>query len=59
MKSAVGQGGLANGEGLGCAGRLQLLAEFISNLKLSTPGRVIADMEGEKIVISKTEEDNK
>ena len=41
------------------AGRLQLPAEFISDLKLSTPGRVIADIEGEKIVISKTEEENK
>ena len=41
------------------AGRLQLPAEFISELKLSTPGRVIADIEGEKIVISKTEEENK
>ena len=41
------------------AGRLQLPAEFISELKLSTPGRVLADIEGEKIVISKTEEENK
>ncbi|MBQ1956079.1 MAG: ABC transporter ATP-binding protein, partial [Clostridia bacterium] len=34
------------------AGRLQLPAEFISDLKLSTPGRVIADIEGEKIVLT-------
>ena len=41
------------------AGRLQLPAEFISDLKLSTPGRVLADIEGEKIVISKTKDEDK
>ena len=38
------------------AGRLQLPAEFISELKLSTPGRVIADIEGEKIVLTKSQD---
>ena len=38
------------------AGRLQLPAEFISDLKLSTPGRVIADIEGEKIVLTKSQD---
>ena len=41
------------------AGRLQLPAEFISDLKLSTPGRVLANIEGEKIVISKTKDEDK
>jgi bifunctional DNA-binding transcriptional regulator/antitoxin component of YhaV-PrlF toxin-antitoxin module len=38
------------------AGRLQLPAEFISELKLSTPGRVLADIEGEKIVLTKSQD---
>ena len=38
------------------AGRLQLPAEFISELKLSTPGRVLADIEDGKIVITGSED---
>ena len=38
------------------AGRLQLPAEFISELKLSTPGRVLADIEDGKIVLTKSQD---
>ena len=38
------------------AGRLQLPAEYISELKLSVPGRVLADIENERIVLKKEKE---
>ena len=41
------------------AGRLQLPAEYISELKLSVPGRVLADIEDERIVLKKEKENGK
>jgi len=41
------------------AGRLQLPAEYISELKLSVPGRVLADIENERIVLKKEKENGK
>ena len=41
------------------AGRLQLPAEYISGLKLPTPGRVLADIEDGKIVITKSKVEEK
>ncbi len=40
------------------AGRLQLPAEYISELRLSTPGRVRADIEEGRIVLAKEQEKN-